>query len=662
MKLRDIKGIGPKKEQLLNEMGISNIYDLLTYLPRYYEDRSHKHLLKEALEGQKHYFELEVISPVRTHFVRKNLTITRVVARDSSMQCQLIWYNDRFSAQRLKQAERYKFFGRFDKEKKVLINPIISELNDDTIGGIYPIYSVVKGISAKELIRFKDNLFSSNINLDDYINASMHEQVLDAYQMYEILHRPQSYIDLYQAKKSYLIRQLTLDALLSKIIKSKNTAYTSFKNYDLSGVINDLAFRLTPGQNDALQDIINDMISDKMMNRILIGDVGSGKTIVAILASILAIKNNYQVAFMAPTELLARQHYNNYKDFLESYHIKTALLTSASENRKDILLDLSTQNIDIIFGTHALFQDGVEFSKLGLLIIDEQQRFGVYQRKKLFDKGISPDILSLSATPIPRTLALTIYRDLDVSMIYSKPQNRLSVDSFHVSNQYEKRFLNFAYKQIQKGSQVYVVASRVKDDDEDLESVESLYKRYKRLFKNRIKIDVLHGQMDSHTKEEIQTAFAEGKIDLLISSSIIEVGIDVSNANLMIIYDANRFGLSQLHQLRGRIGRGADKSYCIFVTKESFLANEKVQFISQNNDGFAIANKDLELRGAGDRMGLFQSGYLDDQSMDLYNPDMYETANLIADYLFDHKIYIKHAWLQSQMQMKLDNYNKIVLN
>lgn len=666
MKLTQIKGIGPKKSEKLSEMGINSIEDLRKYLPNYYENRSILNKLASAVDGEKEYFELEITSRVKTYFVRKNMTITRVSAKDDTLSVNLIWYNDRFSARSLVIGEVYKFFGYFNKEKKTMANPIFCKLNEDMIGGIYPIYSVIKGLSKKEFIGFKDKLFELEKFKDDYFSKELLDEfsLMNLDMIYKTLHKPANYFDLYKAKRSYLIRSFVIDKLADYLNKKYDDTYIKFEEINLEEIFTNLEFSLTKDQEKAFREIYLDMISKKRMNRLIIGDVGSGKTIIAIMAAIIAIKNGYQVAFMAPTEILSRQHYENYKNFLRKFKIRSDLLIgSTSTKYKEKINDgLLNKKIDLIFGTHALFQERVIFNNLGLVITDEQQRFGVYQRKLISEKGSNPDLLLLSATPIPRTLALTIYKDLDLSIIESMPKNRKKIKSYLLDYSYEKRFVEFAKKLLKEKRQVYVVCPRVIDDEEiEINSVENIYKRYNKFFKNEFVVDTLHGQMTSEEKEKKQKLFSEGKIDILISTTIIEVGIDVKNASLMIIYDANFFGLSQLHQLRGRIGRGDYQSYCIFAASKDRIEDEKLKFIEKCDNGFDIAKKDLELRGAGDRMGLYQSGFADDL-MDIYDQNLLLKSNDIYNYIIDNEEISKSPILKKKVQNKLLEYQKVILN
>lgn len=662
MKLTDIKGVGNKKKEILNELDIYTVYDLLTYLPVRYEDRSNKTLIINAVDGIRQYFEITIDSISKTYFYQAKKSISRLKGSDESGEINLIWYNDRFSSKNLKIGETYKFFGYYSADKKAIINPVVSKIDDNSIGGIYPIYAIKKGITSKDIIKYKEFLFSNDIKIDEYLNDNIKNKynLLDINEIYKILHNPKNNIDLYNALYNNSLRNIYLEKLANKIYSENfNNQYIRFNNYDLTNYINSLGFALTNSQNKVLTEIINDMTSPKRMNRLLIGDVGSGKTIVAVLSSILAIKNNFQVAFMAPTEILAIQHYEKNKKYLKQFGINCELLIGSTKNKIKIYDNLKNGEINIIFGTHALFQEKVNFNNLGLIITDEQQRFGVYQRKMLSDKGMYPDTLLLSATPIPRTLALSLYDNLDLSFIDELPKNRKAIKSYLTSIYKEKDFIDFAYKQVREGNQAYIVVSRVEDDEDsnNLESVDRLYKKLRKYFDTKVRIGKLHGKMESKKKEKVQADFVDGKIDILIATSIIEVGIDVPSANVIIIYDANQFGLSQLHQIRGRVGRSDIQSYCFFVLNEKNELSEKLEFIKDNLDGYEIAKKDLEIRGSGEIYGTNQSGFIEIENSFLFNEELISTVNNMLLDSYDISIELKNI-----IDEKLEELDKIVMN
>lgn len=656
MKLTDLKGLGEKKKEILNSQDIYSIGDLIERLPVRYEDRSNKAYISQCIDGMKYFMELKVIKISRTYFYGKSKTVSRVKAGDGIDDINLIWYNDRFSSRNLQEGESYKFFGQYSAKNKALLNPKFTNLRDDSIGGIYPIYSLKKGISQKDYHSYLKQALDKEY-LDDYFDFSSYN-FFDRDNLYKNIHLPDSYASLIKAKISLAARNLFLDRLLNYQYRSKiNQEYISFKNQDYDKILLDkLPFKLTDSQKSALEEIKSDMAANSRMNRILIGDVGSGKTVLAILSAFIAVKNAYQVAFMAPTEILAIQHYKNFKNLLEDLGLSVNLLlgSTSSKDRACIYDDSKTGRIDILFGTHSLFQDKLEFKNLGLVILDEQQRFGVIQRKKLSDKGLSPDILLLSATPIPRTMALLAYKDLGVSYIEGLPEGRQEIVSYLVSLNQEKKFIDFAHKQVEDGRQVYIIASRVEEDDQ-LESVERLYPRLKKYLKD-VNIDILHGKMTWEEKVKKQTLFLEKKIDILIATSIVEVGIDVKNANTIIIYDAWQFGLSQLHQLRGRVGRGPYKSYCFFVGREA--DNEKLSFIVNNRNGFEIAAKDLELRGSGKIYGPNQSGFMEEDSLILPKEILERVDMMVEDVIakgMDHK-------LREKIDAAMKKFDEIILN
>ncbi|QUY64805.1 ATP-dependent DNA helicase RecG [Helcococcus kunzii] len=661
MKLRDIKGIGPKKEEKLNELGIYTLDDLVNYFPKRYEDRSNKTKVVDAIDGNKAYFELTIKTQFRTYFYARNKSVSSLKAFDDTGEINIIWYNDRFSGKSLIANNVYKIYGIYNADKKAIINPIVSKINDDEIGGITPIYSVNKTISSKDIKKYINFIFDNNYKIDDYLDNKIleKENILSLSDTIYQLHKPENSISLYKAFYSINLRNVLIEHLSYKLLdRKKEDKYIKFSNYSLDNIINKLKFDLTDSQEKVIKEIVSDMTADKNMNRIIIGDVGSGKTIVAILSAILAKKNGFQVAFMAPTEILASQHYSNYREFLEQNNIHSNLLlgNTSSSDKKKIYKGLNNGDIDIIFGTHSLFQDKISFDKLGLIIIDEQQRFGVYQRKRLFNKGENPDTLLLSATPIPRTLALALYKNLDISFMDALPKNRLAIKSYLTTIYKEQDFMNFAYHQIKEGRQVYVIASRV-EEDEELESIKLLYNKLKKYFNKKINIDYLHGKMSTEEKIEKQNLFVNNVTQMLIATSIVEVGVDVPNASTIIIYDAQQFGLSQLHQMRGRVGRGKYQSYCFFVVRDNKYLTDKLKFITDSLDGFEIAKKDLEIRGAGSMYGTEQSGNIDIENSFIINESLIETVNRISQ-----NIDLEDKKIRELIDKNVEKLSKIILN
>ena len=427
---------------------------------------------------------------------------------------------------------------------------------------------------------------------------------------------PNDFKDIEEARSRLVFEELLSVQLALLALKNNYMNETDGIQFDkeahMSDIINILPFKLTKAQLRVLEEIDNNMESKTPMNRLLQGDVGSGKTVVAMCSAYKAVKSGYQAAIMAPTAILASQHLENFKKYFDDLGIKCELLISGipKKQKEKILQDLEEGNIDIIIGTHALIEENVQFKKLGLVVTDEQHRFGVRQRSKIVEKGENPDVLIMTATPIPRTLGLILYGDLDISIIDELPPNRKQIDTFAVTKSKRERINNFVKEQLKEGRQAYIVCPLVEESEEsDLKSVEELYKKYKNETFKEYKVEYLHGKMKTKDKDEIMQKFKEGKIDVLLSTTVIEVGVDVPNANIMIIEDAQRFGLAQLHQLRGRVGRGEYKSYCVLRYEgNSKEIRERMKVMCDTNDGFVISEKDLELRGTGDFFGTMQHG------------------------------------------------------
>lgn len=521
----------------------------------------------------------------------------------------------------MKSGEKYKFYGRVKRKlgQIELMSPVFDneEMNKNT-GKIIPLYPLTYELSQNVLRQIIENGLKE---VGNSLEETMPEYLLREYNLVDIneaiknIHFPDSFEKYNMARKRLVYEELLTMQLALMNIKNKNAKNVKGIKFDksirISEVINTLTFNLTKAQIRVLEEIENDMEKDVPMNRLLQGDVGSGKTIVSIIAAYKAVKSGYQVAIMVPTAILATQHLTNFSRILEQFDIKCELLVSGITKKKkeEVLERLKNNEIDILIGTHAILEENVEFNNLGLVVTDEQHRFGVRQRSKINKKGENPDVLVMTATPIPRTLALILYGDLDISIIDELPPNRKKVDTFAVTKGMEERINKFVREQIDAGRQSYIVCPLVEESEEiNAESVLELAEKYKEVFKE-YRVEYIHGKLRPKEKEAIMQEFKSGSIDILIATTVIEVGVDVPNSNIMIIENAERFGLATLHQLRGRVGRGEYKSYCILKYQgTSDLIKQRMKVMTDTNDGFVISEKDLELRGSGEFFGTRQHG------------------------------------------------------
>lgn len=607
--ITEIKGIGPKKASALNRLGIYTISDLYSFYPREYEDRRNKTSVLKAQENRSYYFEWKAISKAYVKRFGKTTVSYMYFAEGDFKKIRVVWFNDRFSIRKIRLNHTYKFFTKIEYKNGYYeaINPLFEDLDGEEIGGIYSIYPLTSGITQKNLSSFikeslkyfdSDDEILSNENLDKYKIISRRDALRE-------VHFPTSIESLFKAKEDIkivdLLRELIFLDYASKMQKTNQDIKLA---YDLNKILSKLDFPLTRSQKKSLIEILEDSNKKISMNRLLIGDVGSGKTIVAILAMIVFGINGYQSAMMVPTEVLAIQQFEKYKDFVGAFGVNISLLTSSTKDKEEVKKGISDGTIDMVIGTHALIEDDVNFKNLRLVVNDEQHRFGVKQRQSLAKKGIGTNYLTMTATPIPRTMSLRINKMLDLSVINELPKGRAEVKTDIVMEDHQEILFENIGHNLKAGRQVYVVTTNI--DSEDTNSVENLYKKYKSLYKN-YKVEKLHGKLKASLKEEILKKFANKEIDILISTTVIEVGIDVANANTMVIYNANNFGLSQLHQLRGRVGRGEFESYCYLISKDTDV-NARLKTLVDSNDGFVISQKDYEIRGGGKILSLIQHG------------------------------------------------------
>ena len=616
-----IKGVGPTRIKQLNNLGIYTLEDVITYYPRGYENRAVKKNIAELVDGEDALIVAKCVSKMSEIRIRKNMSIYKLIVRDETATCTLTWFNSPFLKKRFVIGQTYKFFGKVKRKVNQIeiMTPIIDdEDSNKNTSRIIPIYPTTYNLSQNSLRKVIENALQEVTNLPETLPGYLLKQynLMGRNEATQQIHFPDSFNNYNKARirlvfEELLIMQLAL--LTFKQNYDKNKAGIQFdKEAKMSEIIDNLPFKLTNAQSRVLEEIDKDMESNKAMNRLLQGDVGSGKTAVAMCAAYKAVKSGYQAAVMVPTAILAKQHYTNFKKLLDKFNIKCEILVSGTPQKKknEILKNLKDSNIDIIIGTHALIEENVEFKKLGLVITDEQHRFGVRQRGKMSSKGNNPDVLVMSATPIPRTLALILYGDLDISIIDELPPNRQKIDTFAVTPSKEERVNNFIKEQINEGRQVYIVCPLVQESEEiNAKSVMEIAEKYKNDTFKEYNVEYLHGKLNKKEKDLIMEKFKNGEIDILISTTVIEVGVDVPNASIMVIENAERFGLATLHQLRGRVGRGQYKSYCILkYNGGSENTRERIKIMVETNDGFKISEKDLELRGSGEFFGTKQHG------------------------------------------------------
>lgn len=644
MKLTDINGIGEKKEHYLNKLNINTVEDLIYYFPREYEDR--KDLKDLSFQG-KALVQLEILTTPVIFYPRKGLNLTKFLATDGTNNAEIVFFNQPFIKRIFKAGSKYYFYGPIVHHQRniQITNPVFQKFLGDQLGKIVPIYPLTKGITQNDMRKFIIQALSYYRNsIHNILPISMvkAQRFMERREAIETIHQPKDFAQLEEAHRLLQFEKLLTVELAIKSMRNKscNGKLPYHEVTEIKEFIKSLPFKLTNAQMNVYHEIKTDLLSKKTMNRMVQGDVGSGKTIVAVLAMLFAYYNSYQSAIMAPTEILASQHYESFKKNLKNTNIRIAELKgSLSEKEKDkIKKDIRAGMIDIIIGTHAIIQNDVVFNDLGLVVIDEQHRFGVQQRAYLNNKGNDVETLVMTATPIPRTLLLTLYDDLDLSIIDELPPGRKEVKTIAIDQVHENRVIGFIKKQIKEGKQGYIVCPLIEDSEVlDIESLEGLYKRVSDKIKPA-RSAILHGKMKPDEKAHIMDNFLSKDIDVLFSTTVIEVGVNVSNANFICIYNAERFGLSQLHQLRGRVGRSDEQSYCILINgdlnKESY---RRMRIMENTNDGFIIANEDLKIRGGGDILGTRQSGS-EQIDLTLYTEKTIRDILKLSDYIIDNKL------------------------
>ncbi len=613
-----LKGVGAKREEALHRLGLYTPYDLLYHIPRNYLDYSNPLPLSQVQPGEVSVIRVKIAQKLPPQYIRKGMTIFKTVATDEVNDITIVLYNNPYGFQALQPGRWYRMSGKVQGN---LLRREISAphfLPEDSKEMIFPSYPLTSGITSLTLVGLvRQALALLRANPFDWMPEKMRieHQLMPLPEALQQVHFPDSSATLETARRRLAfdeLLQLQLGMLMHKAENHSKSAYPLRHETDLSPFYQQLPFSLTPGQQKAVTEIVADMQGSTPMNRLLQGDVGSGKTAVAAAACYSVVQNQMQCALMAPTEILATQHYHTMEQFLAPLGVTVALLTGSlkAAQKRQIYADLAEGKIQLVVGTHAIFQKDVTFQKLALVITDEQHRFGVAQRALLADKGGCPHKLVMSATPIPRTLALMIYGDLDVSVLKELPSGRLPVQTFAVTGKLRERAYGFIREQLQQTHQGYIVCPMIDDRDEsELQAVSSYAETIQSSAFSQYRVGLLHGRMKAAEKDQVMEAFRNHEIDLLVSTTVIEVGVDVPNATILLIENAERFGLSQLHQLRGRVGRGSAQSYCILMTDHvTEECRARMQIMSRTNDGFQIAEADLELRGPGDFFGNMQHG------------------------------------------------------
>ena len=653
-----VKGIGPKKASKLNKLGIFTINDLIYYFPRQYEDRNKLKKICQLEDKEKATIRA-IISSIETSTPRKGLSITKLSVRDETGFAKLVFFNQDYIVKSFKSGDTILVFGKVKKDFNgvELSSCEVEQMsnNPKSTCGIMPIYPLTYGLTNKELMGIIKIIFT---NEQIVVKEYLPKRIIEKYKLCSIdyaiknLHNPTNKeslkIALYRMVfEEFLILQLGLFLFKNGVVEKDGIYFNRHDN--LKAILDSLPFKLTNAQNRAFNEILDDMASNKVMNRLVQGDVGSGKTVVALLSLANCVLNGYQGALMAPTEILAEQHYISLNETLSQFGMNIGLLVGSltKKQKENILEKVKNKEIDILIGTHALIEDKVEFNNLGIVITDEQHRFGVRQRNKLSEKGYNPDILVMTATPIPRTLALILYGDLDISIIDELPPGRQPIETIAVyKDKRDKAYNSLVREEVEKGRQVYIVCPLVEESEAiEAKSAVELVEELRSEYFSDLRLGLLHGKMKPSEKDEIMKSFKNRELDILVSTTVIEVGVNVPNATLMIIENAERFGLAQLHQLRGRVGRGKHKSYCILIySSKSEVCSQRMGIMEETTDGFKISEKDLEIRGPGEFFGTRQHGL----------------PELRVDNIFKHMKILKLAQQEARYiiseDLKLQNY------
>ena len=677
--LRELKGVGEKTEKLFQKIGITTAEELLRYYPRTYDIYEEPVEIASAEEDKTVSIRATIATGIYINQIRNLQVLTTTVA-DASGRLPVAWFNAPYLRGTLKKGSVFILRGKIIRKKgrPQMEHPEIftPAAYEEIIHSMQPVYGLTKGLSNKMITKLVHQILDTRPLHGEYLPEEIREryQLADANYAIRTIHFPKNMQELLTARKRLVFDEFLLFVLAIQLLKEKTeeapNTFSMKPVWTTEEIIEGLPYDLTGAQKNVWHEIERDLSGHKLMSRLVQGDVGSGKTVIAFLAMVLSAENGFQSALMVPTEVLANQHYEGFLRLMEEQNIASChpvLLTGSTTARqkREIYQKIADGEVNVIIGTHALIQERVEYKNLGLVITDEQHRFGVRQREALTTRGNPPHVLVMSATPIPRTLAIILYGDLDISIIDELPAKRLPIKNCVVGTSYRPKAYSFIEKQVQMGRQAYVICPMVEESEGlEAENVTDYARKLQEILPGEIKVEILHGKMKPKEKNRIMEAFASGEIQVLVSTTVVEVGVNVPNATVMMVEHAERFGLAQLHQLRGRVGRGEHQSYCIFIQgNNEENTSKRLKILNESNDGFYIAGEDLKLRGPGDLFGIRQSGLMEFKIGDIYNDagilkNASEAAGEILALDFDlilpqHKALKEH--LKGYMSEELEN-------
>lgn len=677
--LRELKGVGEKTEKLFQKIGITTAEELLRYYPRTYDIYEEPVEIASAEEDKTVSIHATIATGIYINQIRNLQVLTTTVA-DASGRLPVAWFNAPYLRGTLKKGSVFILRGKIIRKKgrPQMEHPEIftPAAYEEIIHSMQPVYGLTKGLSNKMITKLVHQILDTRPLHGEYLPEEIREryQLADANYAIRTVHFPKNMQELLTARKRLVFDEFLLFVLAIQLLKEKTeeapNTFPMKPVWTTEEIIEGLPYDLTGAQKNVWHEIERDLSGHKLMSRLVQGDVGSGKTVIAFLAMVLSAENGFQSALMVPTEVLANQHYEGFLRLMEEQNIASChpvLLTGSTTARqkREIYQKIADGEVNVIIGTHALIQEKVEYKNLGLVITDEQHRFGVRQREALTTRGNPPHVLVMSATPIPRTLAIILYGDLDISIIDELPAKRLPIKNCVVGTSYRPKAYSFIEKQVQMGRQAYVICPMVEESEGlEAENVTDYARKLQEILPGEIKVEILHGKMKPKEKNRIMEAFASGEIQVLVSTTVVEVGVNVPNATVMMVENAERFGLAQLHQLRGRVGRGEHQSYCIFIQgNNEENTSKRLKILNESNDGFYIAGEDLKLRGPGDLFGIRQSGLMEFKIGDIYNDagilkNASEAAGEILALDFDlilpqHKALKEH--LKGYMSEELEN-------